>query len=73
MNNKQILTEGEYIGVRKYYNYFINLYLWEDEFYEVWYFRPGNEIEKIVKLDDEKKLNLYIDYMNKLDRLDAEK
>jgi len=31
-------------------------------FYEVWYFRDENRIEKIEKLDDEKKLNLYIDF-----------
>jgi hypothetical protein len=55
---------GKYIGVRQYYGYFINLYLLEDTFYEVWYFRESNEIEKIEKLDDEKKLDLYINQMN---------
>lgn len=56
-----IFEKGKHIGVRQYYNYFINLYLLEDTFYELWYFRESNEIEKIEKLDDEKKLNLYID------------
>jgi len=57
---ENVVSEGKYIGVRQYYNYFINLYLLDDTFYEVWYFRPTNEIEKIEKLDDENKLNLYI-------------
>ena len=56
-----ISNKGKYIGVRQYYNYFINLYLLDDIFYELWYFRESNEIEKIVKLDDKKKIDLYID------------
>lgn len=68
-----ISTKGNYIGVRQYYNYFINLYLLDDTFYELWYFRESNEIEKIEVLDDEKKLNLYIDNMNKLDKINAKK
>ncbi len=63
-----ISNNGKYIAVRHYYNYFINLYLLDDTFYELWYFRPTNEIEKIEKLDDNKKLNLYIQHMNKLDQ-----
>lgn len=63
----EIITQrGKYLGVRDYYNYFINLYLLDDTFYELWYFRPDNEIEKIEKLTDKKKLDLYISYMNKL-------
>lgn len=61
-----ISTNGKYIGVRTYYNYLINLYLLNGIFYELWYFTPINEIEKIEVLDDEKKLNLYIGYMNQL-------
>ena len=53
-----ISNEGKYIGVRSYYNYTINLYLLEDTFYELWYFRPTNIIERINILEDEKKLNL---------------
>lgn len=68
-----ISNEGKYIGVRSYYNYTINLYLLRDTFYELWYFRDENRIEKIEKLDDEKKLDLYISNMNKLNKLDAEK
>jgi hypothetical protein len=60
-----ISKEGKYIGVRFYYNYAINLYLHDDVFYEVWYFQPTNEIEKIEVLNDEKKLDLYINQMNK--------
>jgi hypothetical protein len=59
-----ISENGKYIGVREYYNYFINLYLIEDVFYELWFFRPTNKIEKIEILDDQKKLDLYINYMN---------
>ena len=53
-----ISNEGKYIGVRSYYNYTINLYLLDDTFYELWYFRPTNVIERINILEDEKKLNL---------------
>lgn len=35
---------------------------------EVWYSPDANEIEKIKILDDEKKLDLYIQQMNKLDK-----
>lgn len=66
VNSENILTKGKYIGVRQYYNFYINLYLLEDVFYEVWYFRDANEIKKIERLDDDKKLNLYIQNMNKL-------
>ena len=61
-----ISQTGKYLGVRTYYNYFINLYLLDGEFYELWYFRPTNEIEK---LDDKKKLDLYIQHMNQLNNL----
>lgn len=61
-----ISNHGKYIGVRSYYNYAINLYLVDETFYEVWYFRPDNRIEKIEKLDNFKKIDLYIKYMNEL-------
>lgn len=63
-----ISNNGKYIGVRSYYNYTINLYLLEDVFYELWYFRPTNVIERIDVLEDEKKLNVYIQHMNKIDK-----
>lgn len=66
INKEHILSEGKYIGVRQYYNYHINLYLLNDVFYEVWYFRETNEIEKIERLEDEKKVDLYIQNMNNL-------
>ncbi|WP_321289390.1 hypothetical protein [uncultured Sunxiuqinia sp.] len=50
-----ISSKGKYIGVREYYNHFINLHLIEETFYELWYFRPTNRIEKIEILDDPKK------------------
>jgi hypothetical protein len=62
-----ISNEGKYLGVREYYNHFINLYLVDDTFIEVWYFPAENKIEKIEIIVDQKILDLYIDYMNKLD------
>ena len=62
---EMISSKGKYIGVRIYYNYTINLYLLNDVFYELWYFRPTNVIESIDILEDEKTLNLYIDYAKK--------
>jgi len=62
MSIRRVLTDGKYLGERSYYNFFVNLYLLDDSFYEVWYFRDGNEIEKIEKLVDEKTINLYIDF-----------
>jgi len=63
---KYLTEKGEYIGFREYSNYFINLYLVEDVFYELWFFRPTHIIEKIEVLDDQNKLNLYINHMNQL-------
>lgn len=64
-----ISEQGKYIGVREYYNHFINLYSIGDDFIEVWYFRPENKITKIEKLTDLRTLDLYISHMNKLDSL----
>lgn len=61
-----ITNNGKYIGVRSYYNHAINLHLVCDTFYEVWYFIPDNYIVKIEPLDDLKKLDLYIIYMNEI-------
>ncbi len=38
----------------------------EDVFYEFWYFRNSNTVEKIEQMNDEKKLDLYISSMNHL-------
>lgn len=59
-----ISDNGEYIGVRSYYNYAINLYLVGESFYELLYFRPENKIEKIERLTDIKLIDQYIDQMN---------
>lgn len=61
-----VFNEGNYLAVRQYYGYFINLYLVEDTFVEVWYQREENKIEKIEILDDMKKLDLYIMSMQNL-------
>ena len=63
---KYLTEKGEYIGVREYSNYFISLYLVDDEFFELWFFRPTHEIEKIEILEDQNKLDLYINHMSKL-------
>lgn len=57
---KYLTEKGEYIGVSEYSNYFISLYLVEDVFYELWFFRPTHTIDKIEILEDQKKLDLYI-------------
>lgn len=41
---KYLTEKGEYIGVREYSNYFINLYLVKDELCELWFFRPSNKL-----------------------------
>jgi len=61
-----INSGGKYLGVRRENSHFINLYLVDDTFVEVSYFPTANKIADIEILDDEKKLDLYIDYMNKL-------
>ena len=64
----EYLTEqGKYIAVREYYNYYINLHMVEDVFYEIWFFIPTQTIEKIELLENQKTLDLYINHMNQLD------
>jgi len=60
-----INQKGKYLGVREYYNHLINLYDVDDTFIEVWYFPVENKIVKIDIIEDEKKLDLFIDYMNR--------
>ena len=62
-----VFQEGEYIGLREYYNHRINLYSLFDFFVEVWYFPAENKIEKIEVMESEKTLDLYIDKMIELD------
>jgi hypothetical protein len=63
-----INQKGKYLGVREYYNHTINLYLVDDTFIEVWYFPAENKIVKIEILEDQKKLDLFIDSMNRLEK-----
>ena len=63
-----VFQEGDYIGLREYYNHRINLYSLFDFFVEVWYSPDRNEIEKIEVLESEKTLDLYIDKMIELDK-----
>lgn len=55
-----ISDHGKYLCTRSYYNYSINLYLVENDFFELWYFEPDNNIEKIDLLDNLKNIDLYI-------------
>ena len=66
-----VCYSGKYLGVRKYYGYFINLYLLDDTFYEVFYSPDSNVIEKVQMLEDEKHLDLFINHMNELDKINA--
>lgn len=63
-----VFEYGKYIGLRYYYNHAINLYSLNDFFVEVWYFAPDNKMAKIGILEKESTLNLYIDYMNEMNR-----
>ncbi len=63
-----VFREGDYIGLREYYNHKINLYSLFDFFVEVWYFPAENKIEKIEILESEKTLDLFIDKMMELDK-----
>ena len=65
-----VFQEGEYIGLREYYNHRINLYSLFDFFVEVWYFPVENKIVKIEVLESEKILDQYIEKMNKLNKKD---
>lgn len=58
-----LFSEGEYCGVRAYYNYKINLYSLSDFFVEVYYSPDNNEIEKIEIVKDDKILDRFIDSM----------
>lgn len=63
-----VFQEGDYIGLREYYNHRINLYSLSDFFVEVWYFPAENKIEKIEVMESEKILDQYIDKMIKLEK-----
>ena len=65
--SEYVFQEGDYIGLREYYNHRINLYSLFDFFVEVWYFPAENKIEKIEVMESENTLDLYIDKMNELD------
>lgn len=62
-----VFQEGDYIGLREYYNHRINLYSLFDFFVEVWYFAAENKIEKIEVMESEKTIDLYIDKMIKFE------
>lgn len=47
-------TNGKFIEVRIYYNHAVSLYLLDDIFFEAWYFKPYNMIERIDILEEVK-------------------
>ena len=63
-----INTSGKYLGVREHFSHIINLYLVDDTFIEVSYFPSEDKIAEIEILQDEERLDLFIDYMNKLEK-----
>lgn len=66
-----VCNHGTYVAVREYYNRFINLYVLEDIFFEVFMTIERDGIDKVGMLDDKKKLDLYIGYMVRLNELDG--
>ena len=66
--SEYVFQEGDYVGLREYYNHRINLYSLFDFFVEVWYFPGRNTIEKIEVMESEKTLDLYIDKMIDLEK-----
>jgi len=66
--SEYVFQEGDYVGLREYYNHRINLYSLFDFFVEVWYIPAEYKIEKIEILESEKTLDLYIDKMNELEK-----
>jgi len=61
-----VFSDSKYLAVRKYYGFTVNLYLFNDFYIEVFYHPVLNKIDRIEVLEDLGKLDLYIDYMNKL-------
>lgn len=66
-----ICNHGTYVAVRKYYNRFINLYVLENAFFEVFMTLERDGIDKVEILEDKKKLDLYIGYMVRLNELEG--
>ena len=64
-----IFNKGKYITIRYYYNFAINLYLYNGYYVEVFYLPDSNKIDTIEILNNNKILDLYIDHMNKLNKL----
>ena len=64
---KYITEQGKYIAMRGKNNYIIDLFLVDEVFYELWFLKPTQRVVKIEILEDQKKLDLYIDHMNKPD------
>lgn len=56
---------GEYVTRIKYFGYFINLYVVEGDFVEVYYNGHNNDIEDVEILDpNEERLHLFTAYVD---------
>jgi len=55
-----LFAKGDYIAVRDYYNYKVQLYSLHGFWVEVWYHPVMNSIDKIEVMESNKTLNLYL-------------
>lgn len=58
-----VCNNATFLAFREYYNRFINLYVLDDVFFEVFMTVERDGIEKVEILNDQKKFDLYILYM----------
>ena len=57
-----LYSEGQFIIAIRYYGYKINLYLWQGNYFEVFYHHKEDRIEKIEKMDfSHKRVKFYED------------
>lgn len=59
-----ITDYGKFIGSMEIPDYIVNLHLVEDTFIEFWFYLPDYTIDRIEILEDEERLNLFINHMN---------
>ncbi len=60
-----LFTQGKNLAVIQDKNHVVNLFLLDNFYVEVYYHHKDNRIQKIEVLEDMRRLDLYIDYMNK--------
>ena len=59
-----ITDKGKCIASMEIPDYIVNLHLVEDTFLEFWFYLPDYTIDRIEILEDEERLNLFINHMN---------